>query len=637
MAAVADKKLSGYRIRNRSPIISHLLFADDSLVFCKANMEEVRHLQYILQLYGDTTGQRVNFAKSAVIFSTNTNRDLRASICSQLGLNHDSAVSKYLGLPTSWGKSKKASLKQVVEKVRIKLKQWKVALLSQAGREVLIKAVAMSIPTYTMSCFLFPSCTCKEINKLIRDFWWGQQHEERKLCWVSWQMMTQSKFYGGMGFKDLLCFNLAMLAKQAWRLMQNPQSLWVRVLKSLYFKDTSFLSARKGSHPSWAWTSILKGKEILHLGSRWNVGDGSEILIYEDAWVPTLPHFKVLSAPQAVSLYSHVCDLLDERGNWDVHKLGNCFTNAECREILKIPTAPRSDSFIWHFDKYGQFTVKSAYLLAYQHTHASNLMATHSPISPVEWKHLWKLKLPPKIKIFLWRAILNRLPTLDNLFTKGVVNNTLCHNCQLLDESIMHALLYCPHVEPIWFGSALGFIPGQLRMQNFVEWWRFLVVSQKQMGTHLLIEQWAIICWTIWKARNKHYFEHSNINPAQAINQAHGMFREYCLTLNRDLLTPPVCTTQRKQAISRWTSPPPGFIKINVDASYFSNSGRTALAMVGRDPNGQIVMGSTWFCLALSPLMAEATALLKAIQTADDLGLDHVIFESDNEALLTYA
>ncbi|GLT63129.1 hypothetical protein SLA2020_357140 [Shorea laevis] len=82
MAVVADKKLSGYWIRNRSPIISHLLFADDSVVFCKARMEEVRHLQYILQLYGDTTGQRVNFAKSAVIFSTNTNGDLRASICS---------------------------------------------------------------------------------------------------------------------------------------------------------------------------------------------------------------------------------------------------------------------------------------------------------------------------------------------------------------------------------------------------------------------------------------------------------------------------------------------------------------------------------------------------------------------------
>ncbi|GLU00821.1 hypothetical protein SLE2022_181610 [Rubroshorea leprosula] len=130
MVAVVKKKLFGYWIRNRSPTISHFLFVDDSLVFCNAKMEEVSHLQYILQLYGATTGQRVNFAKSIVIFNTNTNRNLQTSICNQLGLNHDFAISKYLGLPTSWGKSKKSSLKYVVEKIHRKLKQWKVALLS---------------------------------------------------------------------------------------------------------------------------------------------------------------------------------------------------------------------------------------------------------------------------------------------------------------------------------------------------------------------------------------------------------------------------------------------------------------------------------------------------------------------------
>ncbi|GLT45020.1 hypothetical protein SLA2020_188860 [Shorea laevis] len=94
--AVAQKQSSGYRIRNRSPVISHLLFADDSLVFCKANLGEVSHLQYILQLYSNTTEQSVNCAKSTAIFSTNTTSDLRASICNQLGINHDSEVSKYL-------------------------------------------------------------------------------------------------------------------------------------------------------------------------------------------------------------------------------------------------------------------------------------------------------------------------------------------------------------------------------------------------------------------------------------------------------------------------------------------------------------------------------------------------------------
>ncbi|GLT58539.1 hypothetical protein SLA2020_314250 [Shorea laevis] len=104
MAATANKKITGYKIRRRSPIISHLLFADDSLVFCRATQEEVSNLQAILQLYGDVTGQRVNFSKSAAIFSSNTPNETRKLICDRLGIQLQSTVSKYLGLPTSWGR-----------------------------------------------------------------------------------------------------------------------------------------------------------------------------------------------------------------------------------------------------------------------------------------------------------------------------------------------------------------------------------------------------------------------------------------------------------------------------------------------------------------------------------------------------
>ncbi|GLT35678.1 hypothetical protein SLA2020_101090 [Shorea laevis] len=440
-----------------------------------------------------------------------------------------------------------------------------------------------------------------------------------------------------MGFKDLHCFNLAMLAQQAWRILQNPQSLWVQVLKSLYFIETSFFLARKGSHPSWAWTSILKGREILHLGVRWNVGDGRQILTYEDAWIPTLPQFKVSSSPSSDSLYIHVCDLLDASGNWDVSKLSTCFTNEECKEIAKIPTGPCPDNLVWHYNKFGKFTVKSAHFLAYKYINGFDIMEGNNSVSSAEWKHLWKLKLPPKVKVFLWRAMLNRLPTLDNLLAKGVVNNALCQTCQLADESLMHILLYCPHVEPIWFGSALGLIPRQLRLQNFVGWWRYMNTIAKQNSTPFLIEQWAVICWNVWKARNKKYFEQSNFNPNQVLTQATGMFQEYCLWTNKDLLNSPKKAAVRTQVKSCWTRPPPEFMKINVDASYVSNCDLAALAMVGRNFDGELLIGRTWRCSASSPLMAEASALLKAIQYATDMGLNYVIFESDNEALISYA
>ncbi|GLU18505.1 hypothetical protein SLE2022_348010 [Rubroshorea leprosula] len=168
----------------------------------------------------------------------------------------------------------------------------------------------MATPTFTMSWFLLPIGVCRNINRLIRDFLWGQQQDEKKVCWVGWDRLTQSKHDGRMGFKDLHCFNIAMLARQAWRIIQNPNALWVRVLKSLYFPNSSFFDARKGSHPSWAWSSILRGRDLVQLGARWNVGNGQDILIYQDKWVPTLPGFKVTSLPTNNSVFSYVCDLL---------------------------------------------------------------------------------------------------------------------------------------------------------------------------------------------------------------------------------------------------------------------------------------------------------------------------------------
>ena len=98
-------------------------------------------------------------------------------------------------------------------------------LLSRAGKEILIKAVAQSIPTYTMSVFQLPLKLCDELNNLCDKFWWGQVGNERKIHWKSWDKLSTSKMEGGMGFRDLRAFNLAMLVKQGWRIIQGNDSL----------------------------------------------------------------------------------------------------------------------------------------------------------------------------------------------------------------------------------------------------------------------------------------------------------------------------------------------------------------------------------------------------------------------------
>lgn len=160
-----------------------------------------------------------------------------------------------------------------------KLGGWKERTLSQAGKEVLIKVIAQAIPTYTMSCFAFPIGLCTEIKQLLCKFWWGSGESTSKIHWMKWKCMCLPKNKGGLGFRDMENFNLALLARQGWQIIQDPDSLISRLLKARYFPRSDFLNASVGFNPSYSWRSILKGREVLAKGLLWSIGNGSEVLI----------------------------------------------------------------------------------------------------------------------------------------------------------------------------------------------------------------------------------------------------------------------------------------------------------------------------------------------------------------------
>ena len=127
------------------------------------------------------------------------------------------------------GKNKRNTFNDVKKKISKKLASWKEKLLSKAGKEVLIKAVAQAIPTYTISCFKIPDSLCDDLTSMIWNFWWGQKGDERKMAWLSWDKLCEPKANGGMGFRQLKQFNLALLAKQGWKLQVMHDSLVYRL------------------------------------------------------------------------------------------------------------------------------------------------------------------------------------------------------------------------------------------------------------------------------------------------------------------------------------------------------------------------------------------------------------------------
>lgn len=118
---------------------------------------------------------------------------------------------------------------------------WDERFLSAAGKEVLIKSVAQAIPVYVMSVFLLPNSVHNNLEKSIRRFWWGELGGVRKTHWIAWTKFARSKGRGRLGFRDLRLFNQALLGRQAWRLVERPDSLCARVLKAKYYPNGHLL------------------------------------------------------------------------------------------------------------------------------------------------------------------------------------------------------------------------------------------------------------------------------------------------------------------------------------------------------------------------------------------------------------
>ena len=270
-----------------------------------------------------------------------------------------------------------------------------------------------------MSCFQLPKTLCDDLERMMRSFWWGQINQESKLVWVSWKKLCKSKLYGGMGFQNLQAFNLALLAKQGWLILSNPNSLLAKVYKAKYFPYDDILNAKLGSNPSYAWRSIFNSLEVIRKGTRWKVGNGKRIHIWEDKWLPTPTTHKVISTPRDFGDFPMVSSLIDENSKWwkpDLVK--SLFLQFEANEILKIPLnhSLPEDSLIWLGNRKGSFTVKSAYYVDKElvELEAASASSSNHLASPF-WKKIWQVNVPSKVKIFAWRVCLDGLPTLLNL------------------------------------------------------------------------------------------------------------------------------------------------------------------------------------------------------------------------------
>ncbi|CAN1263178.1 Uncharacterized mitochondrial protein AtMg00310 [Linum perenne] len=125
-----------------------------------------------------------------------------------------------------------------------------------------------------MSVFFLSASLTKKMDSPVRNFFWSGSMMKRSIYWCN-GVFCDPKANGGLGFKIFTDFNLALLAKQGWRILQNPDALWVRLLKSIYFPKGSFLTAKRGTRASWICASFFKAQNLVAMGAIKSVGGRS--------------------------------------------------------------------------------------------------------------------------------------------------------------------------------------------------------------------------------------------------------------------------------------------------------------------------------------------------------------------------
>ncbi|KAL0455808.1 UNVERIFIED_CONTAM: hypothetical protein Slati_0920000 [Sesamum latifolium] len=367
--AESEGALQGVAVSRSAPPISHLLFVDNMLIFCQATQEALTRLQLILHSFEEASGLQINKKKYGMVFSKNVVSSTRLELAGILGVAVVAKHDKYLGLPTVTRRSKKEMFDGIKERIREKLHSWSTKKLSQAS-SVLLKSVIQSIPTYAMSCFRLPDSLLNELESLMAGFFWNCGRGP-KIHWVSWAKMCKGKKEGGLGFRRLRECNIALLAKQAWRIIHSRGENLQSVLGQ---KNTSQLIRRP--------ISLLEGARV------------SSLITAAHEWDEELIQAKF------------------------------CPNNANCILGIDLPERGEEDTLIWHFSKKGRFSVGSAYYVATKLKGQAGCSA-----SECSWGFLWKSKAPPKVVLFAWRCIHEALPTLEQLRRRGVRVTDGCGSC----------------------------------------------------------------------------------------------------------------------------------------------------------------------------------------------------------------
>lgn len=224
-------------------------------------------------------------------------------------------------------------------------------------------------------------------------------------------------------------------------------------MKEKYYKDINILNARLGTDPSYLWRSVCGVLPLVKAGMRWRIGNGRKVRIWGDNWLPTTQStFQVQSPVKVLNQDATIRELINHDGkSWDEELIFQVLNEEEARTVCSLPLSKlgSEDKLIWGMSSNGLFSVKSAYYLAVQRKKQMGVEQSNISRDFLRSQCIWKMRVPQSVKIFIWKAINEALPTKRNLFHRRITEIALCPICEQSKET-SHALWSCGVASDVW-------------------------------------------------------------------------------------------------------------------------------------------------------------------------------------------
>ncbi|XP_077231884.1 uncharacterized protein LOC143864904 [Tasmannia lanceolata] len=575
--------------------VSHLQFADDTLLFSSPQTSKILNLKAVLRCYEIVTGQRSNFSKSCM-YTVNVGEEEAKNLANLMGCLLDRFPSSYLGLPLGGGRQKIGSWAPIVERIERRLDTWKRNLVSKGGRLTLIKAVLPNIPIYHLSLFKCPISIAKRIELIQRRFPWGGSKETRSFSLVSWEDVCKPVLGGGLGIRKIKQVNAALMGKWLWRYGEEQSQLWAKVIRGKYGSDVGNWRSLNRFNKTGVtlWRDILRLSPCFDRGIRYRVYSGDRISFWNMVWCSIIPLKELFPdlyvvAVDKQALVNECFEIRDKKVIWKPLFRRNFFD----RELLSLVSllqvlegndisSTEVDKRLWVWDSSGQFSGK-------------------------EYDHSQSLRY---------------------VYRRGGIGGSSIYSLQSSSRGLGKSTV------EIWYRVGIPF-----QSEGSFEGWVFIPWRKK--GKVLWSISLLATMWVLWSERNNRIFvgranstyylyikaialsiSWARSLPMFKFVSAFDMWAGWKVVCNSQVPVPRIS--------QKWANPPVGFSKLNFDGSSLGNPGPAGIGGVVMNSDGEVVQAYSGPIGVADSNEAEVRAAYQGILLLGSERVANTIVEGDS-------